>query len=145
MGYRHFRGTDPEDTDDWSTLTLINCLEAVGRESSKARMRLNVTDLSRERGGRFPPHASHQNGVDVDVRYVRRDRANAPLDLQISPEDYDQAQTAKLIGLFLDLCPIEAIFLDEDGVGFELEDVRLQHANGHSNHFHVRVREPADG
>ncbi|MEA2193403.1 MAG: Penicillin-insensitive murein endopeptidase, partial [Solirubrobacteraceae bacterium] len=43
--------------------------------------RIGVGDLSRPRGGPFPSHprpgpghASHQNGLDADVYYPRRDR-----------------------------------------------------------------------
>jgi murein endopeptidase len=41
--------------------------------------RLGIGDLSRRRGGPFGPrHASHQNGLDVDVYYPRRDRRERP-------------------------------------------------------------------
>jgi murein endopeptidase len=41
--------------------------------------RLGIGDLSRPRGGPFGPrHASHQNGLDVDVYYPRRDRRERP-------------------------------------------------------------------
>jgi murein endopeptidase len=41
--------------------------------------RLGIGDLSRRRGGPFGPrHASHQNGLDVDVYYPRSDRRERP-------------------------------------------------------------------
>ena len=41
--------------------------------------RLGIGDLSRRLGGPFGPrHASHQNGLDVDVYYPRRDRRERP-------------------------------------------------------------------
>jgi murein endopeptidase len=41
--------------------------------------RLGIGDLSRRHGGPFGPrHASHQNGLDVDVYYPRRDGRERP-------------------------------------------------------------------
>ena len=46
--------------------------------------RVGVGDLSRPRGGDFGPrfglpgHVSHQNGLDVDVYYPRKDRRERP-------------------------------------------------------------------
>jgi murein endopeptidase len=41
--------------------------------------RLGIGDLSRRFGGPFGPrHASHQNGLDVDVYYPRLDRRERP-------------------------------------------------------------------
>jgi murein endopeptidase len=41
--------------------------------------RVGIGDLSRRFGGPFGPrHASHQNGLDVDVYYPRRDRRERP-------------------------------------------------------------------
>ena len=34
--------------------------------------RLPVGDLSRRRGGFFPPHVSHQNGRDADIGFYLR-------------------------------------------------------------------------
>ncbi len=46
-----------------------------------ASPRINVLDISRQGGGPFLPHGSHQNGLDVDIRYVRNDGQDGPLDL----------------------------------------------------------------
>jgi murein endopeptidase len=41
--------------------------------------RVGIGDLSRPRGGDFgPKHVSHQNGLDVDVYYPRKDREERP-------------------------------------------------------------------
>jgi murein endopeptidase len=66
----------------WGTNRLVRVLLRVAREHTAAHPgapRLVVGDLSRPRGGRFGPefggdgHRSHQNGLDVDVYYPRRD------------------------------------------------------------------------
>ena len=49
------------------------------RERFPEAPRLGVGDLSRPQGGPFGPvHVSHQNGLDVDVYYPRRDRRERP-------------------------------------------------------------------
>ncbi|HEY7003540.1 MAG TPA: penicillin-insensitive murein endopeptidase [Gaiellaceae bacterium] len=59
--------------------------------------RLGVGDLSRRFGGPFGPrHASHQNGLDVDVYYPRRDgrerppRVAAQIDHQLAQDLVDR-------------------------------------------------------
>ncbi len=65
---------------------------------------LLVGDLSRPLGGRFRSrhgglaHVSHQNGLDVDVYYPRRDRRVAP---PSSPHQVDQVATRQIVCLFL--------------------------------------------
>ena len=139
-GYFHFRGTDGVDKDDWGSLTLLTCLESVGRALRAEGIVLNVGDLSLRGGGRFPPHASHQNGMDVDLRYVRRDRRSAPLDLRSDSAAYDPVATKKMFDIFLRFCPVRLIFVDTDRVNFPLDDDRIFHADGHSNHAHVRLQ-----
>jgi hypothetical protein len=66
----------------WGTDRLVRVLLAVAGEHAAAHPgapRLVVGDLSRPRGGPFGPefggdgHRSHQNGLDADVYYPRRD------------------------------------------------------------------------
>ena len=67
----------------WGTDRLVRTLLTVLREFRAANpgaARVGVADLSREHGGPFGRnfgglgHSSHQNGLDVDVLYPRRDR-----------------------------------------------------------------------
>ena len=141
-GYRHFLGTDPVDKDDWGTLRSLNCLEAVGRAVEGTDVLLGYGDISLRGGGPFPPHASHQNGLDSDIRYVRKDRQQAPLDLRIEPEGYDPEATKEVFEAIFNLCPVDVIFVDLERIGFTIsgQENRIVHEDGHSNHFHVRVR-----
>jgi murein endopeptidase len=147
-GYIHLRGGDPVDADDWGSLALVSCIEAVGRAWEATGRRINVTDLSQRPGGKFRPHRSHQNGLDVDLRYVRKDGQDAPLDLRRNPEAYDTLATQELLRLFLQHCDVNLIFSDTGRLGFtdqELDPGRnvLTQAPGHSNHFHLRLKPPA--
>ena len=74
----------------WGTDRLVRLVLRIAREYRAAHPRaprMAVGDLSRPRGGDFGPqfgyigHASHQNGLDVDVYYPRADgRERAPRD-----------------------------------------------------------------
>jgi murein endopeptidase len=99
-----------------------------------------VGDLSRPRGGDFGPrfggigHASHQNGLDVDIYYRRRDgRLRPPL----RPGQVDRKAAQKLVDAFV-RAGAEKVFV---GPSLDLRGPRnvvipLVH---HDNHIHVRL------
>jgi murein endopeptidase len=66
----------------WGTDRLVRLVLGVVREYALAHPgapRVGIGDLSRPRGGPFgPKHATHQNGLDVDVYYPRLDRRERP-------------------------------------------------------------------
>lgn len=139
QGYRHFRGRDPTDADDWGSLVLLTCVERVGRALRAKNIRLDVGDLSQRGGGRFPPHVSHQNGLDMDVRYVRKDRKTGPLDLRWQASEYDPVGTKLLVQTFFELCSVKLMFADVERLRFNIKDWPVLHAKGHSNHLHIRL------
>ncbi|HEY7561183.1 MAG TPA: penicillin-insensitive murein endopeptidase [Gaiellaceae bacterium] len=66
----------------WGTDRLVRLVLGVVRGYALAHPgapRVGIGDLSRPRGGPFgPKHATHQNGLDVDVYYPRLDRRERP-------------------------------------------------------------------
>jgi murein endopeptidase len=98
--------------------------------------RVGIGDLSRPGGGNFLPlHASHQNGLDVDVYYPRLDRRErAPM----RPAQIDRALAQDLVDRFVD-AGAQYVF-----VGFRtgLRGPRrvVQAIPYHDNHLHVRLR-----
>jgi peptidoglycan hydrolase-like protein with peptidoglycan-binding domain len=61
--------------DQFGLESTINAIIALSRKwfFLHPEVRLQIGDISRKGGGRFPPHASHKNGRDVDVRPIRKD------------------------------------------------------------------------
>ncbi len=60
---------------NWSTHDLNELLRDVAQELKRVYPkgeRLQIGDQSARRGGQISGHASHQNGLDVDVAYLRR-------------------------------------------------------------------------
>src|SRR3990170_1332701 len=130
-GYIHFPVGDPKDTDDWGTLTLVNLLEQVAREYRNPYGECNediqwdnrdylprpqYNDLSLQFGGSFQPdHTSHQNGLDVDVRYLRLGERNGneiPLDLRYDSAAHDVESTLELLTCFWQNPRVIAIYYD---------------------------------
>ncbi len=84
----------------WGTARLVREVIDLGRwwaRTHPTQPPLGIGDLSRESGGAFHGpvvgHQSHQNGLDVDIRLVRRDGARASVD----PSTYDRALTQALV------------------------------------------------
>ena len=105
--------------------------------------RVLVGDLSRPLGGDFGPrygglgHASHQNGLDVDVYYPRRDRRErAPrrasqIDVRLAQDLVDRFVRAGAVYVFVD-----------PGLGLRGPPRIVQELVHHHDHLHVRL--PAD-
>ena len=99
-----------------------------------------VGDLSRKRGGDFSAriggglgHASHQNGLDVDVYYPRRDGLlRAPL----RPAQVDRVAVQELVDRFVDMGAVYVF------VGLRVRPLGprriVQPLVYHDDHMHVR-------
>jgi murein endopeptidase len=97
--------------------------------------RVGIGDLSRPHGGYFgPKHASHQNGLDVDVYYPRRDRREQP---PHSPAQIDRRLAQNLLNRFLH-AGAARIFV---GPNTHLTGPpRIVQVLGfHDNHMHIRI------
>jgi penicillin-insensitive murein endopeptidase len=115
-------------------------------EAHPSAPRLGVGDLSRRRGGPFGPrHASHQNGLDVDVYYPRRDRRERP-PLVASQVEHRLAQD--LVDRFVAAGAIK-VYVGPD-VGLHGRRGIVTPLIYHDDHLHVRfsprrVNDPVAG
>jgi murein endopeptidase len=128
----------------WGTARLVATVEdvlaAYARRHPDAPPVL-VGDLSRPHGGNFGPqfgglgHASHQNGLDADVYYPRRDRR---LQRAARPEQVDRKAAQELVDLFV-RADAQYVFVgpDLDLHGPRKIVVPLVH---HDDHLHFRLR-----
>ena len=130
----------------WGTEELIAVLEQVAREFRQAHPGappVLIGDLSRPRGGPFGRrygglgHASHQNGVDADVMYPRRDGL---LRAPIRPSQVDPVLAQDLVDRFRRAGAVK-LFV---GPHLHLRGPRdvvvaLTH---HDDHVHVRIPTP---
>jgi murein endopeptidase len=147
---RHFFTWDPvrrrSPNRPWrryGTDGLVRIVLRVAREYGRAHPRaprLAVGDLSRPRGGDFGPqfgyigHASHQNGLDVDVYYPRADgRERAPRDAS----QIDRALSQELVDRFV-AAGAQTIFVGPN-TGLTGRAGVVAALVNHDNHLHVRV------
>jgi hypothetical protein len=118
------------------TLRVVSQYEAAHPDAP----RLGIGDLSRPRGGDFglrygwPGHISHQNGLDVDVYYPRRDGRERP---PSRPAQIDRALAQDLVNRFV-RAGAQLVFVGPHtgltgprGVVYPLVH--------HDNHMHVRI------
>jgi murein endopeptidase len=127
----------------WGTDRLVRVVLRVARDFHAAHPRaprMAVGDLSRPHGGDFGPrfgyigHASHQNGLDVDVYYPRADgRELAPR----HASEIDRALSQELVNRFL-AAGAEVIFVGPN-TGLRGPPGRVQALTHHDNHLHVRL------
>ncbi len=146
--------TDPElEQATWNLEDLVGGEGAAGvdtlldefHRANPGAPRVLVGDLSRPRGGTFDRrfgglgHASHQNGLDVDVYYPRVDRLQkAPR----RPAEVDRKLAQGLVNAFVRAGAID-VFV---GPSLDLRgpaDVVIPLVH-HDDHLHVRIPPPPD-
>lgn len=96
----------------------------------------SVGDISLKGGGPMPGHTTgHQQGRNIDVRPIRTDRTDAPVDFTMAA--YDQAATQKVIDAFLAQPNVSFIIFNDPGITGVRSDPSGTHV--HDNHFHVQT------
>ena len=148
---RHYFTWDPVKHESpsppwrrWGTDDLVRTVLRVIREYARAHPgapRVGIGDLSLPEGGYFGPevsggigHATHQNGLDVDVYYPRIDRRER------APRSVDQVDVTlaqELVDLFL-AAGATRIYV---GPNLPLSGPPgiVVPAVNHDNHLHVRI------
>jgi murein endopeptidase len=127
----------------WGTQQLVFLLAAVCASYAAAHPDappVLIADLSRPHGGPFGKaygglgHASHQNGLDADVLYPRKDRRPAPAR---HPWQVDRGLAQDLVDRFV------AAGVDKAFVGFHVgltgPSQVVQAIPHHDDHVHVRI------
>jgi murein endopeptidase len=128
----------------WGTDRLVRTVLDVlagFRTAHPGVARVGVADLSRPHGGPFGArygglgHASHQNGLDVDVLYPRVDNTERP---PTRPREVDRYLAQDLVDRFVAAGAVKL---------FTGPRLRLQGPRGvvialvhHDDHVHVRIR-----
>jgi hypothetical protein len=103
--------------------------------------RVGIGDLSRRRGGDFGArfgglgHASHQNGLDIDVYYPRRDRRERP---PRAPRQIDRRLAQALLDEFVAAGAAKVFVGPSTRLKGPPAVVEVLPAH-HDNHMHVRL------
>lgn len=126
---------------NWGTAETIGVLEAVGRTTvALGYGRVAVGDISFEHGGDIPGHVSHERGLDVDVRPMRRANDQCTWGSRWTFSTYDRTATRTLIKKFRALAPghIKLIYFNDPVL---IEEGLTRWYSGHDDHIHVRFCE----
>ena len=110
---------------------------AAYREAHPRAPRLVVGDVSFRNGGTMDQHASHQNGLDVDVYYPRLDRRERP---PRRVEQIDRRLAQDLVDRFV-RAGAEIVYVGPL-TGFTGPPGVVQVLWNHDNHLHVRITGP---
>ena len=142
--------------------SIIRSIEKV-HEQFPDTPKIYIGHLSRKRGGRFPPHRSHQSGRDVDIGYYYT--GGEPWYTRADAKNLDRARTWALVRAFITETDVQMMFIDhslqrllkeyaleigEDPhwidqiFGGKTATLRpiIRHARGHATHIHVRFFNP---
>lgn len=133
-GFTTYR-REPGGADQVGRAGVIRGVMGIAEQWSAlhASPRLQIGDISRRRGGPFPPHASHQKGVDVDIRPITNNGREEPTNINLG--SYSHELTKELCQIIRRRVPGVRIFFNDR----RLIDLGLtQRLSGHDDHLHVR-------
>jgi murein endopeptidase len=130
----------------WATAKLLRTLRAVLADYHRAHpeaLQILIGDLSRPHGGIFDKrfgglgHGSHQNGLDADVYYPRRD---GQLRAATRPDQVERVLAQDLLNRFV-AAGAQFVFVGTR-VGLRGPRRRVQVLTHHNDHMHVRIFPP---
>jgi hypothetical protein len=131
-GWYHY---SDDGNDDWGTANAIAQTKKVLSDFYYARgCRIGVGDFSRSHGGPISGHASHQDGLDCDLRIVRADRAEAPTTYY---GNYDRAATRVLLQKLWATGSVWQVLFNDPTLRAE---GLCTYYSGHDDHLHVDWR-----
>ena len=124
----------------WGTASAIGAIERAGTLfKSQNAGRIAIGDISLEHGGDISGHASHEVGLDVDLRPIRKDDNQCNTGTQWNYSSYDAAKTRELV---LDLHAsghVKVIWFNDPAL---ISEGLTQPLSNHDNHLHVRYCTP---
>jgi murein endopeptidase len=104
--------------------------------------KFGIGNISTAGGVAYDKHHSHQKGIEMDIRPVRKDRM-VGLAARVSRFDaaYDREATIKLLRLFVQHPMVTKIFFNDDKVQQAIGGGRVRSWNGHDDHIHIEIKE----
>lgn len=119
-------------TDDshWGKPEVIDSLIKIGKVW--ALPPISIGQISRRNGEHFPPHRTHRNGDDVDIRPMRADGKNLPVEW--TQQAYSRNLTRDMIKTIRANAPIQSILFNDPVL---IAERLCQEYPNHSDHLHV--------
>jgi peptidoglycan hydrolase-like protein with peptidoglycan-binding domain len=128
---------EPGGADQFGRAATIRHIQELGELwfAKHPSRPIAIGDISRKGGGPFPPHATHKDGLDVDMRPLTNNGVNEPTNTGAA--NFSHEQTRELILLVKNNFDIEVVFFNDP---LTIKEGLTRHAKGHENHVHVRFR-----
>jgi penicillin-insensitive murein endopeptidase len=120
---------------------LLTVIFQVEREwQTVCDRKFGIGNISIDGGFPYDGHATHQRGIEMDCRPVRKDHMTGPA-ARVSYRDavYDQAATTELLRIFAQHPDVRLIYFNDPEVQKAVGG-RVTSCPGHSDHFHVELR-----
>lgn len=128
-----------DGNDQFGTAKTIKTIQDIARKWNEQNPNtpLQIGDISRKGGGRFRPHSSHDKGIDIDIRPIRKDNKNLPLDVRNEPNQLDREKVRQLIKIVRAENPNAIIYFNDSVL---MKEGLTKYADGHHNHLHIRLK-----
>jgi hypothetical protein len=128
---------------NWGTSATVATIERAAQILYyRTRARVAVGDISREMGGDIALHRYHEQGLEVDLRPIRKDRRNCSSGTNWRSRSYDRKATKALI-----LAIRRVARRNLNHIAFNDPVLVRQRLTrrwpGHDDHLHVRFCEPS--
>lgn len=126
-------GTPEHGAGQYAHPVMLTLLFLIEREwQAIDRRKFGIGNISLAGGGKFKPHDSHKDGLQVDVRPLRKD--GGQFAVNYFQAGYDQKATGRLIGLFQAHPAVIKVYFNDSAIP------GVAPLAGHDNHFHVALR-----
>lgn len=126
---------------DWGTGAAIGQIEAAAvKVVALGHGRIAVGDVGHEHGGDIAGHQTHERGLDVDIRPLRRDNAQCTWGVNYRWTTYDRAATRDLVKAIRATAPghVKLIYFNDPVL---IREGLTTWYSGHDDHLHVRYCE----
>lgn len=131
--YGRLNGRPSNGAYQYAHPAMMTAILRVEREwQAIDRRKFGVGDISLAGGLPHTDHATHKSGLELDVRPMRKDGLQQPVNWWDA--QYDKDATARLIELFRIYTPVVLIYFNGPDIPFVVP------RKYHDNHFHVQLR-----
>jgi len=114
--------------------TIAAILDVAGTfRDNRPNLLLGIGDISLAAGGNLPPHVSHKDGRNVDIRPLRTDAKMLGVTFQNS--SYSRENTRVLVESLLAHRNVRSILFNDTQIK------GVTHWAGHDNHLHVNMHQ----
>ena len=94
--------------------------------------KIGIGNISLAEGAPFPPHRSHTSGLEADIRPMRTDGRQLPVNRH--DRLYDREATGRLVTIMLDSGLVKRVMFNDSLIR------GVNRLAGHDDHLHVEVK-----